>query len=114
MIANIEITKREPLAAGAVFGASGTYERIDGIASGTLDPAHPANQGIALLDQAAMDFQSIGQFSSDAGPCSVRASTLTVVAGAALAQGHRSRQWLRDGRPDITVGADRPCSRHAR
>jgi alpha/beta hydrolase family protein len=47
--------KRETFAGGATFGASGTYERIEGVASGTLDPAHPANLGIALLNRAARD-----------------------------------------------------------
>ncbi|HET8996208.1 MAG TPA: alpha/beta hydrolase domain-containing protein, partial [Acetobacteraceae bacterium] len=31
----------------------GAYKRIDGVASGALDPRHPANRGIALLDKAA-------------------------------------------------------------
>jgi hypothetical protein len=44
--------RREPFVGGATFGASGAYERIEGAASGALDPAHPANRGIALLDQA--------------------------------------------------------------
>ncbi len=52
MIATFEITRREPLAGGAAFGASGAYERVEGVASGTLDPTHPANRGIALLDRA--------------------------------------------------------------
>ena len=52
MITGIEITRRAPFVGGATFGASGTYERVEGIASGALDPAHPANQGIALLAQA--------------------------------------------------------------
>ena len=44
--------RREPFAGGAVFGASGAYERVEGVASGALDPDHPANRGIALLDLA--------------------------------------------------------------
>ncbi|MGE0222627.1 MAG: hypothetical protein AB7S57_05145, partial [Acetobacteraceae bacterium] len=55
MITNIEITSRTPLVGGAPFGASGAYDRIEGIAAGTLDPAHPGNRGIALLDQAPSD-----------------------------------------------------------
>ena len=55
MIAGVTITKRENLAGGAIFGASGAYERIEGVAAGALDPAHPANRGIALLDQAPRD-----------------------------------------------------------
>ncbi|MSP03182.1 MAG: hypothetical protein EXR07_19360 [Acetobacteraceae bacterium] len=52
MILSVEITKREPLVGGAIFGASGAYERVEGVASGALDPAHPGNQGIALLSRA--------------------------------------------------------------
>jgi len=47
--------RREIFAGGAVFGFSGAYERIDGVASGALDPDHPANRGIALLDRAPRD-----------------------------------------------------------
>ncbi|OYV32494.1 MAG: hypothetical protein B7Z80_26795, partial [Rhodospirillales bacterium 20-64-7] len=40
MITGIEINRRTPFVGGASFGAVGTYERIDGMATGTLDPAH--------------------------------------------------------------------------
>ena len=52
MITGIEIANRASLVGGATFGAVGAYERIDGVAIGELDPAHPRNQGIALLDKA--------------------------------------------------------------
>ena len=52
MITGIEIRTRAPFVGGATFGNVGAYERIDGTATGTLDPAHPRNQGIALLDMA--------------------------------------------------------------
>ena len=52
MITSIEITARTPFAGGAAFADTGPYERIDGIARGVLDPGHPRNRGIALLDQA--------------------------------------------------------------
>ncbi len=55
MITGIEINRRTPFVGGASFGAVGTYERIDGMATGTLDPAHLRNAGIALLDQAPRD-----------------------------------------------------------
>ena len=52
MIDRSEIVHREPFAGGAAFGASGAYERIEGIATGSLDP----NDGrIALLDRAPRD-----------------------------------------------------------
>lgn len=52
MIRSVEVLRRAPFVGGASFGEIGPYERIDGIAYGTLDPAHPGNAGIALLDQA--------------------------------------------------------------
>jgi hypothetical protein len=52
MITGLSIKNRAPFAGGAAFGGTGAYERIEGIATGTLDPAHPRNRGIALLDQA--------------------------------------------------------------
>jgi hypothetical protein len=51
MITGIEVKSRAPLVGGASFGDVGAYERIDGVASGLLDPAHPRNRGIALLDR---------------------------------------------------------------
>ncbi len=55
MITGIEIKGRAPFVGGAAFGAVGAYERIDGVAIGALDPAHPRNRGIALLDRAPAD-----------------------------------------------------------
>ena len=53
MITAIEITARAPFVGGAEFGATGAYERLDGIAIGELDPAHPANcGGIVNIDKA--------------------------------------------------------------
>ena len=48
MIVAIEIKSRTPLVGGTPLGASGAYDRIEGTASGTLDPTHQANRGIAL------------------------------------------------------------------
>lgn len=44
-----------PFVGGAPLGDAGAYERIDGVATGTLDPVHPANRSIALLDRAPAD-----------------------------------------------------------
>ncbi len=65
MITGIEIRSRAPLVGGAEFGASGAYERIEGTASGTLDPLHPGNRGIALLDQAPRDAAGLVSYRSD-------------------------------------------------
>ncbi len=52
MIVGLEIKRRAPFVDGAAFGDTGAYERIDGVASGVLNPAHPGNRGIAMLDHA--------------------------------------------------------------
>lgn len=39
MIVALEIKTRTPLVGGAIFGASGAYDRIEGTAAGTLVPA---------------------------------------------------------------------------
>jgi hypothetical protein len=56
--------RREPFVGGAEFGASGAYERIEGLASGVLDPLHPANRGIALLDQAPRNADGMVEYQS--------------------------------------------------
>lgn len=52
MITNLQIKTRAPFVQAATFGATGAYERIDGMASGALDPTHPRNRCIALLERA--------------------------------------------------------------
>jgi hypothetical protein len=56
--------RREPFVGGAVFGASGAYERVEGVASGALDPAHPANRDIALLNQAPRNTDGLVEYRS--------------------------------------------------
>ena len=65
MITGIEIKSRAPFVDSAAFGGTGPYERIDGIASGALDPAHPRNNGIALLDQAPRNAAGLVPYRSD-------------------------------------------------
>ena len=65
MITDIEVKSRTPLLGDAAFGKTGSYERIDGIASGILDPAHPGNRGIALLDKAARNAAGLVEYRSD-------------------------------------------------
>ena len=65
MITDIEIKSRAPLAGGAAFGASGAYDRIEGIATGTLDPSHPGNKGIALLALAPRNAAGLVEYRSD-------------------------------------------------
>ena len=52
MITSIDITARQSFAGGAAFGSAGSYVRLDGVARGELDPLHPANSGIALIERA--------------------------------------------------------------
>ena len=65
MLTDIEITKRSPLVGGACFGNTGAYERIEGVATGTLDPTHPGNRNIALLDRAPANGEGRVQYRSD-------------------------------------------------
>lgn len=64
MITDIEITRTEPFVGGATFGAVGAYTRVNGVAIGALDPAHPGNRGIALLDQAPRNGHGLVQYRS--------------------------------------------------
>ncbi len=65
MIVTVEVASRTPLIAGAPCGASGAYDRIEGTASGTLDPEHPANKGIALLGMAPRNGAGLVEYKSD-------------------------------------------------
>lgn len=52
MLFSLEIETVETLADGAAFGEAGAYERVIAVAKGEVDPALPANSGIALIDKA--------------------------------------------------------------
>ena len=65
MITDIEIKSRDSLVGGAAFGTAGAYERIDGVASGVLNPGHRRNRGIALLDQAPRNANGLVAYRSD-------------------------------------------------
>jgi hypothetical protein len=65
MIIDVTVRNRTPLVGGTGFGDAGAYERIDGVASGVLDPAHPRNRGIALLDQAPRTPDGMVEYRSD-------------------------------------------------
>lgn len=52
-VSSIKISSRTPFASGMTFGADiGGYERIDGIATGTLDPGAKALRGLSDLSLA--------------------------------------------------------------
>jgi hypothetical protein len=65
MITAIEIKSRAPFVGGASFGSVGAYERLDGVAIGELDPAHPANRGIVNLDKAPRNARGNVEYRSD-------------------------------------------------
>src|SRR5262245_11642362 len=48
----LEISRREPVLAGAAFGAAGAYEKLSGVIRFAVDPAHPTHGVIADLDRA--------------------------------------------------------------
>ena len=65
MLTSIEITAVELLADGAPFGDAGAYKRVVGIARGELDPAHPGNRGIALIDKAPLNASGRVEYATD-------------------------------------------------
>jgi hypothetical protein len=65
MITGIEIKNRSSFVGGGTFGAVGAFERIDGVAIGALDPMHPRNRGIALLDRAPRNAGGRVEYRSD-------------------------------------------------
>jgi hypothetical protein len=65
MIVSLDLREPETLVGGAEFGASGAYVRINGTATGELDPAHPANRGIALLEHAPRNARGRVEYRSD-------------------------------------------------
>ena len=50
-ITEINVQQVEPFAGNAVFGMTGAYERVWGVAKGELDPADPRNKGIVNIDK---------------------------------------------------------------
>ncbi len=64
-VTRFEINNRKPFAEGQVFGNTGAYEQLEGVVDFAIDPAHPANQGIADLELASVDAQGQVIFSSD-------------------------------------------------
>ncbi|MGI8854481.1 MAG: alpha/beta hydrolase domain-containing protein [Thermomicrobiales bacterium] len=64
-VTRLAIRARGAYADGAVFGAAGVYERIDGTIHFAADPTHPANAQIVDLDKAAQDDAGQVRFSAD-------------------------------------------------
>jgi len=66
-MANIEIHVNavEPFAEGQVFGETGPYLRIRGVAKGELDPAAPENRVIVDLDKAPRNARGLVEYETD-------------------------------------------------
>ena len=60
-----ETTQREPYADYRAFGATGTYEQVDGIAHFAVDPTHAVNQGIVDLALAPRNAKGLVEFEAD-------------------------------------------------
>src|SRR4029450_1277406 len=65
MLISFDIEKIEPLADGAPFGAVCAYERVIGKAKGEIDPDHPGNQDIALIDKAPLNANGKVEYTTD-------------------------------------------------
>jgi len=64
-VTRIEITRREPLAAGLPFGPIGPYEKLVGKAFFAVDPADAHNSGITDLDLVPTGGDGKVEFSTD-------------------------------------------------
>jgi len=64
-IVELKLDRVEPIADGVALGPAGAYERAIGVARGELDPADPANRGIAGLDQAPRNARGLVEYKVD-------------------------------------------------
>ncbi|HET9014471.1 MAG TPA: alpha/beta hydrolase domain-containing protein [Thermomicrobiaceae bacterium] len=64
-VIGFEITRRVPYQGGAEFGATGAYDRIDGVLRYAVDPDAPANRDIVDLALAPRDPAGRVQFEGD-------------------------------------------------
>lgn len=64
-VVGVDVTSRTPFAEGRSFGSAGAYERIEGIFTFAVDPAHEANLGITDLALAPRDTDGRVRFASD-------------------------------------------------
>jgi len=64
-IVDFTVTRIEPAFEGKSFGNSGKYIRIEGVATGLLDPADPLNTVIVDLDKAPVDKNGFVEYKVD-------------------------------------------------
>ncbi len=62
---DIRIDSILPFAEGHAFGKTGPYERVKGVARGTLDPSSPQNSGIVDLDKAQRNAAGLIEYEID-------------------------------------------------
>jgi hypothetical protein len=62
---DIRIDSVQSFAEGTAFGKAGPYERLKGVARGTLDPNHPQNTCIVDLDKAPRNAQGLVDYEID-------------------------------------------------
>src|SRR6185503_13865850 len=62
---DIRIDSAQSFADGMAFGKAGPYERLKGVARGTLDPNHPQNKCIVDLDKAPRNAQGAVEYEID-------------------------------------------------
>ena len=65
MITGIALRERRPFLDGASFGTAGAYEWVAGVAAGEVDPAHPANAGIAGIGLAPRNARGTVEYRTD-------------------------------------------------
>src|SRR5262245_43345674 len=65
VLISLDIERVEPLADGAPFGEVGPYERVIAKARGEVDPEHPGNEVIALIDLAPRNANGKAEYVSD-------------------------------------------------
>ena len=64
-ITTLRIDRIEPFAAGRQFGATGSYERVTGVARGELDVADRRNSGIVNLAKAPRNSRGMVEYETD-------------------------------------------------
>ena len=60
-----EASRQSPAYEGTSFGNAGAYEWVFGRLTGEVDPRHPLNQGIALLDRASVNGNGYVTYETD-------------------------------------------------
>jgi hypothetical protein len=65
MLRHLEIRSVQALDAALVFGAAGRHEWVVATAFGEVDPAHPGNRGIALIECAPRNARGLVEYATE-------------------------------------------------